>query len=171
GSKDRARGNSALKGALDAEYAVVKSDDEVKITAKKMKDADEPDSMTFLFSPVRLPFMDEDGEPQYSCVLRHLDPEDAEQLAGLKLIGDAQKSVLRILDNLISNAKATLESQSRDPDGALIEARQLRKECIDKDTVSAKNWSRTYSGLVEKNLIIQDGVHVSLSEIAKDAIK
>ena len=46
GSKDRARGNSALKGALDAKYMVVKSNDEVTITAKKMKDADEPEPIS-----------------------------------------------------------------------------------------------------------------------------
>ncbi len=171
GAKDRARGNSALKGALDAEYAVVKSDDEVTITAKKMKDADEPDPIKFLFNPVRLPFADEDGEPQYSCVLQNLDSEAAQQLLAAKQVGEAQKSILRVLAAMISEARETLESQNRDPDKALIEARQLRKECIERETVTAKNWSRTFSGLVEKNLLIQDGVHITLSDFAKEAIQ
>ena len=88
-----------------------------------------------------------------------------------KQVGEAQKSILRILDSLILDARKTLESQGRDPEKALIEARQLRKECIDRETVTAKNWSRTYSGLVEKNLLVQDGVHVALSEFAREAIK
>ncbi|USE34107.1 hypothetical protein [Endozoicomonas sp. SCSIO W0465] len=150
---------------------MVKSDDEVTITAKKMKDADEPDPIKFLFNPVRLPFTDDDGEPQYSCVLQNLDSEVAQQLLATKQVGEAQKAILRVLESMIAEARETLKSQSRDPDKALIEARQLRKKCIDGATVTAKNWSRTFSGLVEKNLLIQDGVHITLSDFAKEAIQ
>ncbi len=167
GSKDRARGNSALKGALDAEYAVVKSDDTIKITAKKMKDADEPEPLDFLFQPVRLPFMDDDGEPQYSCVLQHLDPDAAANIESVKQLGTAQKQVIEVLRSLINEARATLERQGNDPELALIEARGLRAVCVkEKEIVGQNNWSRTFSALIEKGFIVQDGVHVRLGNNA-----
>ncbi|WP_095210395.1 AAA family ATPase [Endozoicomonas ascidiicola] len=165
GSKDRARGNSALKGALDAEYAVVKSGDEVKISAKKMKDADEPEPMHFFFESVRLPFADEDGEQQYSCVLKHLDPDAVEQMKTSKELGTAQKRVLDILHGLITKARSNLERGGRDPNLARIEAKDLRNECVKIEAVVGRNnWSRTFTTLVEKELIIQDGLFVSLSD-------
>ncbi|WP_163387935.1 AAA family ATPase [Endozoicomonas acroporae] len=120
GSKDRARGNSALKGALDAEYAVVKADDEIKITPKKMKDADEPDEMNFQFGSVRLPFNDEEGEPQYSCVLQYLDKANALKIKQQEnrehireqgrlqaeiRIGEKQKRVIQTLERLILDSQ------------------------------------------------------------------
>ena len=49
GEKGRARGSSALKGALDAEYKISKQDDRIRMSCSKMKDEDEPDPMSFLF--------------------------------------------------------------------------------------------------------------------------
>ena len=69
GTQERARGNSALKAALDAEYSVTKNDDVLKITSKKMKDADEPEPKEFNLKVIELPWEDEDGEVQTSCVL------------------------------------------------------------------------------------------------------
>ena len=105
-----------------------------------------------------------------SCVLKNLDPEAAQQLLVAKQIGDAQKSVLRIMNDLMSDARSNLPKQGRDPEKALIEARQLRQACIDRETITAKNWSRTYSALIERNLVEQDGVHIKLSALGIAAL-
>ncbi|MCW7553324.1 AAA family ATPase [Endozoicomonas gorgoniicola] len=139
GNKDRARGNSALKGALDAEYAVVKSDDELTITAKKMKDADEPEPMSFLFESVKLPFADEDGEQQVSCVLTYFDKQAAGLVKSIEAgkkqgeihLGDKQVCIIKTLNRLVKEARDTLARDGRDPTGAHIEVRGLRKACID----------------------------------------
>ena len=47
GEKSRARGSSALKGALDAEYKITKQDDRITMSCTKMKDDDEPEPMCF----------------------------------------------------------------------------------------------------------------------------
>jgi hypothetical protein len=52
GEKQRARGNMSLKGALDAEYRVEKSDDVVTITNTKMKDATPPSPVCFRLASV-----------------------------------------------------------------------------------------------------------------------
>lgn len=47
GDKDRARGSSVLRAALDTEYKVSKSGDAVTLTNHKMKDAPPPRAMSF----------------------------------------------------------------------------------------------------------------------------
>ncbi|WP_202969877.1 hypothetical protein, partial [Endozoicomonas atrinae] len=185
GSKDRARGNSALKGALDAEYAVVKSDDEVKITAKKMKDADEPEPVNFLFDPVRLPFMDDDGEPQYSCVLSYFDKnadmlakrEEAQEKsaeAGRRQaeinIGQKQIEIIKILNKQIVCAKAVLAGSGRDPALARIEIRNLKDAATEKGIVPKKNWSRTFTALVERGFLEVDEPFVTITQKGRDIV-
>ena len=179
GSKDRARGNSALKGALDAEYAVAKAEDEIKITPKKMKDADEPDEMNFQFGSVRLPFNDEEGEPQYSCILQYLDKANALKIkqqenrehireqgriqAEIRL-GEKQKRVIHTLERLIDDAKATLVRAGRSPSLARIEVKNLRDACFREGFISSKNWSRTFDALIERDFLMIDAPFISISE-------
>ncbi|MET0101843.1 MAG: helicase RepA family protein [Sedimenticola sp.] len=69
GDKNRGRGSSVLKAAVDSEYMLSKSDDAVRLTTTKMKDADYPDPMAFEIEVVDLEIIDEDGEPVNSVVL------------------------------------------------------------------------------------------------------
>lgn len=68
GEKSRARGSSALKGALDAEYKITKQDDRITMSCTKMKDEDEPDPMAFYLVPVEMG-RDEKGAMISSAVL------------------------------------------------------------------------------------------------------
>lgn len=67
--KKRARGNMALKGALDAEYRVEKKGDGVVVECTKMKDAPEPPPMHFSLTSVELG-VGQDGKPITSAALR-----------------------------------------------------------------------------------------------------
>lgn len=67
--KKRARGNMALKGALDAEYRVEKNRDGVVIECTKMKDAPEPPPIHFSLMSVVLG-TGQDGKPITSAALR-----------------------------------------------------------------------------------------------------
>ncbi len=172
GKSDRARGSSALKGALDAEYAVVKSDDELRISPKKMKDADEPEPMHFMFESVQLPFTDEDGEPQISCVLQYLDPEIARKMANQKRVGGTQKKVLMALDVLFNDARYNLTQQGRAPENAHIEVKGLRDECVKSERafLGKTNWPKTLNALVEKELVSINGVHIDLTDSGRQAL-
>ena len=174
GSKDRARGNSALKGALDAEYAVVKSDDEVTITTKKMKDADEPEPVKFLFNPVRLPFVDEEGEPQYSCVLREFAPDEMQSLKikkGLEtVLGDRQRKILETLNRLTSNARSNLIKGSRDPASARIELRNLKDDCFEQGFIASKHWRRTVEAMIQRGFLTIEEPFVFVSEKGQEAL-
>ena len=68
GDKDRGRGSSSLKGALDSEYRISKSDDRIRMTCTKMKDEDEPDPLLFYLIPVDMG-KDENGKSISSAVL------------------------------------------------------------------------------------------------------
>lgn len=68
GEKGRARGSSAMKGALDAEYKIHKGKDSITMSCTKMKDGDEPDPLLFYLIPVDMG-KDENGNPVGSAVL------------------------------------------------------------------------------------------------------
>jgi phage/plasmid primase-like uncharacterized protein len=54
--KDRSRGSTALRGALDSEYKVsMDKNKTITVEAKKMKEADFPASIDFTLQPVELP--------------------------------------------------------------------------------------------------------------------
>ena len=68
GEKGRARGSSALKGALDAEYKISKQEDRIRMSCSKMKDDAEPEPMCFYLIPVDMG-KDEAGAVINSAVL------------------------------------------------------------------------------------------------------
>jgi len=98
---ERARGSSALKAAVDAEYEISKDDSgNVKIRTTKMKDAELPGDLILRLKGVELPgLFDEDGEPVTSAVLEVADDLINSKVAELpngKAI--TAKQVLEILD-------------------------------------------------------------------------
>jgi hypothetical protein len=52
GDKDRARGSSVLKGAVDAEFKTSKTEEQIKLQCHKMKDGSPPRSMEFRLEPI-----------------------------------------------------------------------------------------------------------------------
>jgi 5S rRNA maturation endonuclease (ribonuclease M5) len=68
-TEGRARGSSALRAAVDAEYQVSSEEGVVSFKATKMKDAEHPQAMTFKFTGV--PLGEVDGELVTSVVLTH----------------------------------------------------------------------------------------------------
>jgi hypothetical protein len=73
GDKQRGRGAMSLKGALDAEYRVEKNESEITVTNTKMKDAAEPDPLTFKLLSVELG-LSSNGRPITSAVLALGEP-------------------------------------------------------------------------------------------------
>ncbi|MES9957100.1 MAG: AAA family ATPase [Sedimenticola sp.] len=72
--KNRARGSSALRAAVDAEYRVSReSGNVVKVACTKAKDFAEPVPLFFNLEPVDLNRLDEDGDAVTSVILRQKD--------------------------------------------------------------------------------------------------
>lgn len=74
-----ARGSTALRGAVDAEYEVSREEGgPVRMVCRKMKDADIPAPLAFTIEGVKLPLLDEDGEPVFGPVLCPSEYEEPE---------------------------------------------------------------------------------------------
>jgi hypothetical protein len=71
GDKGRARGSSALRAAVDAEFSlsVDESNDQRILAVTKMKDAEPANPMGFTLTQVPLPWTDDDDNPETSVVL------------------------------------------------------------------------------------------------------
>lgn len=69
GDKTRSRGSSAIRGALDVEFALIENDGIRTLSATKMKDAPKPPAMGFELEQIELPWRDAEGEPETSVVL------------------------------------------------------------------------------------------------------
>jgi len=110
---ERARGSSALKAAVDAEYEISKDDaGNVKLRTTKMKDAELPPELLLKLKGVELPGLtDEDGEPVTSAVLEIADDLINSQVAqrsdGTKILA---KDALAILDRSWLSTRALGEA-------------------------------------------------------------
>jgi hypothetical protein len=70
----RARGSSALKGALDWEYFLKKANGTATLSNTKVKDHEAPPDITFKSEPVTLDgWIDDDNVEMTSCVLQRVD--------------------------------------------------------------------------------------------------
>lgn len=96
-----ARGSTALRGAVDAEYRVTKDPaGTVTLEATKMKDADTPERRAFRLAPVALPLVDEDGAPVWSCTLEPTEARTGPPKRPRR--GSHAGRVLEILEKLAS---------------------------------------------------------------------
>lgn len=144
---DRARGSSALKAALDAEYQVVNDGGLITLSATKMKDAEQPADMAFRFKHVDLGELE--GVEIGSVVLEpQADAMDFK--VGSDSAGDdiKAKTVIEVID------KGWLPfSQLKDALGCTQpSAQRAVKRCADK------------------GLLVKDGQGYKLSEKASAAL-
>lgn len=78
-AQHRARGSSAWRGALDAEFSVVgakEAGDPLQLIQRKQKDAELAEPMWMRLTRVDLDWIDEDGEHVSSAVATMCDPDD-----------------------------------------------------------------------------------------------
>ena len=137
---ERARGSSALKAAVDAEYEISKDDGgNVRIRTTKMKDAEIPPDLMLRLKGVELPgLVDEDGAPVTSAILDY-----AEDLINSK-VGESDdgtpitaKEVLAVLDRgwlSVRDLCATFKCKKNQ--GEKIVAALKRYEFLDGKTVT-----------------------------------
>lgn len=75
GDKDRGRGSSAMKGAIDSEYKVAldSGSKTIQVTPIKMKDAELPKPKNFGLTQIDLPINDKHGNPVKGAYLTGVD--------------------------------------------------------------------------------------------------
>jgi len=144
---DRARGSSALKAALDAEYQVANEAGVVALTATKMKDAEMPPDMTFKFKVVEL---GEVGGVEVDSVV--LEPHD--DAFAYKVGTDSEGQDI--------TAKQVIEAVDR----GWLPFSEL-KDVLGCTQASAQ---RAVKRCAEKGLLVKDGQGYKLSEKASQAL-
>jgi hypothetical protein len=128
--KTRARGNTTLRGALDMEYRIEK--DEAGIidcTCSKAKDVEMPSPRRYVLQNVRLPWLDEDGNPVNSAAPV---PTDAEPVAKGKVArGKNQTTALRVLRDAYERHEMTLEGRGFSPTQARVSLQEWKDLCAE----------------------------------------
>lgn len=106
--KDRSRGSTALRGALDAEYRcqLDQSSKMIQFESKKMKDAELPQSKAFTITQVDLPLFDKRGEAVKGAYLTTVD------ISGLMEKVNKKAEFLGKNQRIALNALVSLEYQN-----------------------------------------------------------
>jgi len=142
--KQRARGSSALRAAIDCEILVAPQTDGIRLTCTKAKDAEPFAPIHFSLETVTIG-TDEGGDSISSAVLalRNAPPEKS------RPTGRNQRAVLDTLRRLISESG-----------GDEIDETTLRREC----GVDPKRFGEVKGSLLEAGLISFDGENYSITD-------
>jgi hypothetical protein len=85
GDKQRSRGSSAIRGAVDIEYLLTAQGEGIsELSCTKMKDAPKPEATAFEIMQVTLPWLDDQGREETSAVIQSTEHRPAGK-AGKKM--------------------------------------------------------------------------------------
>lgn len=154
-----ARGSSALKGAADAEYEVSRNDDDklVRLTPRKMKDAEEPPPLAFEL--VGVPILDDDGNPIGGAALKLTDYTPPATPSRPK--GANQLKALGVLRALYIEVEERLTRQGRQDHPVNVLTEDWRARCVDED-MPRNRFKEARDALVKCGAVRLDGPHAVL---------
>lgn len=145
-SNGEARGSSSLKAAVDAEYLIESSDDNVFLTNTKMKDAEIQPTHYFEVEEVLLAnsdgesLIDDFGKPFTSLVLKQVRSEQIKRLP----TGKNQKAIYKQLKEFKSNSFDFIDSD------------YLKQACcLDKKLMTKKAFDSSLEGMIANHYIKQ----------------
>ncbi|MDN3520018.1 AAA family ATPase [Halomonas ramblicola] len=148
-ARQGARGSTALRGALDAEYSIFKDvGGNVVLRSEKMKDAAPPQPMSFEMESVELPLRDEDGNPVFGVVLAELGGYQPKAADAIRL-GKNEQVALDALAQLFQEHRERLEQGGGDPSTARVEVAEWRE----RTGLDRRRWPEAKERLEEKGLV------------------
>lgn len=163
GNKDRGRGSSNLKGALDAEYQVNKIDNTIHIRhGKPPKDFDPPAPIACELRQVELGIEDEDGHQVTSCIL---DPAEyvAPEAAKKAPMGQHQITALKVLNDLYAEYRQNKIESGYEDQQPYVTQQYWREACIEAG-VPRKAWYRAKDSLEKRGFISLENAFVFTSD-------
>lgn len=153
-TKERARGSSVMRGAIDAEYRIElnQTSKAITFTPTKMKDAELPPPLTFGLAQVPLPILDKHGNPAMGAYLTQVDisgivPQAAKPVR--RGLTDADKSFISALDILQASIDRTGNRR------AITDAEW--RDAVKAGGGSTRNPSRVMEKLVEYGMVKKVG--------------
>lgn len=154
-----ARGSSALKGAADAEYEVSRSDEDklIRLTPRKMKDAEEPPPLAFEL--VGVPVRDDTGELVGGAALKL-----TEYIAPVPVtakLGKQQRAALDALEQMHAEIADRFARQGREDHPVNILVDDWKAKC-EESGIPRQRFHDAKNTLTNRNQIRIDGPHVFL---------
>lgn len=155
-----ARGSSALKGAVDVEYELSRNAKEglITLTARKMKDAEEP---PLAFELVSVDIQDDVGGQLTSAILQRAEPgrpSDSPEYG----MGKNQQTLLLILRRVHEEIAERLARQGRADHEVLVLHEDWKLECQAAD-IARNRFKEACDALVNRGALRVDLPHVFLS--------
>lgn len=159
GDKTRARGSSAIKAAMDAEFCVSKEGMTSIMTCTKSKDFDAGQDVRFGILPVELEgemFFDDDEQKQITSVY-------------LEYIGTAEKETKLNKNDaaVLESLEIAIDTNGKNGNGITIVGADYKVVSnshwrpfaydVIKDTNQARAWERSKKSLKNQNIINNDG--------------
>jgi phage/plasmid primase-like uncharacterized protein len=149
--KDRSRGSTALKGALDAEYKcqLDSGTKTIQFESKKMKDAEMPAAKNFQITQVDLPILDKHGNAVKGAYLTSVD------ISGL--VSSVQKRTILPGNQLIAlNCLVAIEvkKQADGLDGMAVSANYDEwRESAKSHGLNSRRFKESVEGLTKKDMV------------------
>ena len=156
-----ARGSSALKGAADAEYEVGRNADDkiIRLTPRKMKDAEQPAPLAFELVGVSI--ADTTGQPVGGAALSAIEHTAPTSPASTGM-GKNQQSALAELKTMHDDISERLAGQGREDHPVHILTSDWRQRC-EANGMQPNRFSEARDGMQKRGLICLDGPHVTLN--------
>lgn len=155
----RARGSSALLGAVDCEYMVTRNDRVLTLECLHTKDWAEPAPLAFELCTTELDWIDDLGDPMTSCILR-ATTAPATSNESKPNLGRNQRQALDALRKLDADHRRRLEVGGLDPDTAKIPIDDWRNE----SGLPRTRWAEVLRTLTDTGVARKEGPYVVLVE-------
>lgn len=151
--KDRSRGSTALRGALDAEYKVALDPNSkvILLESKKMKEAELPPSKSFSLGQVDLPLFD-----KYGAAIKGAHLVTVDISAVVKAANDKQEFLGKNLRKALDTLAGIEYSRARDGNKAPITNDEWRQACGECD-LDRRRYAEAKARLIEKSLVQEFG--------------
>jgi len=158
GESERARGASALRGALDTEFSCKKDRSTVVISCTKMKDAEAPENLAMNLTSVELNVA-KDGKPISSAVLVRNDEAQIRSKITQKITNKLKTfhEAVRVNGNVTKLGDVILEKSV-----SLEGWREIfyKRSTADKQDTRRKNFERTRNDLVKDGFLeVNDDIY------------
>jgi hypothetical protein len=168
--KERSRGSTALKGALDAEYKcqLDSGSKTIQFESKKMKDAEMPAIKNFQITQVDLPILDKHGNPVKGAYLTSVD------ISGL--VSSVQKRTVLPGNQLIAlNCLVAIEAKKTTDgmEGIDVSANYDEwRESAKSHGLNPRRFKESVEGLTKKDMVsLRNEVYRSMPKTSKDEAK
>ena len=161
-AKNRARGSSAFKGAVDIELKVSKSEKIITLEQPKNKDAEEQPKMTFKLKKIFIPdCFDEYGRQASTCIVEPYESQVIKAISepAIKL-NKSEKTAMRTFKEAIKRDGIRIKDDKTQHELAAVELERWRivaKELSYQDNDSSKRgeFRDGRTGLCDKSILIK----------------